>query len=443
MWNIDYDNNVTEVNCFNETKIYFGELTETGLIKYTKEWRAKRNNNAAIFIEDDNVSLENMELLINDRYSNSLIKTKLIKLPKNEFVNENKEQIRYISESSINIKTLNGYTGDLEIILPELNLSTKVFVENSLKENPVEDSEIINILKEGFTDKLAEILAQSPNESESYGISEDDIESEFDTEYDPEEYNEYSENDGEVLNDDTVESYIDRSISMPTTEDFYSIDEFPTLGEDKEYDEEVVKDEIEDKIRYIANTFIEAPNVSINISEFEEQPNKITGNIIIEKLNNKYIATISGIGFRNFKMLDNDDNHCFVFEDTPSMFLNKIKKRLKNMYSMTEEDLSKLKVVMILDKQLEIYDESITVIPREEAIRLVSESGINTIVIENKNIKVSFVENKARRIKLSANLSGTLGLRGFIEELVYTLNTDVKVFEKESNEFECLTDLLL
>ena len=428
-----YGNEENNLNEFIE-KVHFAELTETGLIRYTKEWVATSNNSAAVFVEDDNIDLENMDILVNDLEDNVLIKTKFIKLPKNEFVNVNKKSIAYISEKTINVNSLEGYTGNLNIVVPQLNVSIGVFVENnSYKDEALEitneDSDFENEsnIAEEFSELIGELLNQFESKKTKEQQEHDGMKNEFDDELDQAciSFTSYE--------DDVVESIVKDE----------AVDE--NNEEENQEENEANKKKIVDKIRYIVNTFIEAPNVDINISDFEEDNTKIDGNIIIEKVNNRYVATIVGIGFRNFKMLDSDDNAYFTFEEGENKFLNKIKNRLKNMYLMTDNDLAELTVTMILDDASEDYEENINIILRDEAIDLVASKRVNTIKIENKNIELSFIDELERRIKLSANLSGTLGMRGFIDDFILKLDSEIKVFdyESENDEFECLTDLLV
>lgn len=382
---------IEELSCEN---IFLGELKHGGVIEKKEHWEIDATNCAAIYATKVPQDLKNKEVVITDILGNEILRSNFIEVPQGKYQNSNLEEIAYIAKTPINKKSIGEFGGLFKIFVAELNYEFVINVEN-------------------------------PYAEENNTATDDFNESFYELDYDKK-----------------LDIYEVPVISLEET-----------TSEEREVEEEKAE-VIKDKIKHIVLSFMGAPSVTIDLNDFVAENPTLDGNIIIEKIRNRYYATIVGSDFGNFKMLDGDNNF-FIYEDGPIAFLDKIRNRLKAMYYlMDDEKIRNLKVNMILDSEVEVVDDNeseeyeqlpgIKFFNREEIIKLINKKGINSVTISDKSVLLCYIDDNARKVEVKADLLGTLGARGFIENLLNELDADVTIFDEtcENENYTCLTDML-
>lgn len=382
---------IEELSCEN---IFLGELKHGGVIEKKEHWEIDATNCAAIYATKVPQDLKNKEVVITDILGNEILRSNFIEVPQGKYQNSNLEEIAYIAKTPINKKSIGEFGGLFKIFVAELNYEFVINVEN-------------------------------PYAEENNTATDDFNESFYELDYDKK-----------------LDIYEVPVISLEET-----------TSEEREVEEEKAE-VIKDKIKHIVLSFMGAPSVTIDLNDFVAENPTLDGNIIIEKIRNRYYATIVGSDFGNFKMLDGDNNF-FIYEDGPIAFLDKIRNRLKAMYYlMDDEKIRNLKVNMILDSEVEVVDDNeseeyeqlpgIKFFNREEIIKLINKKGINSVTISDKSVLLCYIDDNARKVEVKADLLGTLGARVFIEKLLNELDADVTIFDEtcENENYTCLTDML-
>lgn len=431
---------IEELSCEN---IFLGELKHGGVIEKKEHWEVDATNCAAIYATKVPQDLKNTEVVITDILGNEILRSNFIEVPQGKYQNSNLEEIAYIVKTPINKKSIGEFRGLFKIFVAELNYEFVINVENPYAEEN-------NTVTDDFNESFYELNYHKKLEIDEVPVISLEETTLEEKERELEKIEFISEFDYELMTKlfgDDRKSEIDE---VP----LISLEE--TTSEEREVEEEKVEkvEVIKDKIKHIVLSFMGAPSVTIDLNDFIAENPILDGNIIIEKIRNRYYATIVGSDFGNFKMLDGDNNF-FIYEDGPIAFLDKIRNRLKAMYYlMDDEKIRNLKVNMILDSEVEVVDDNeseeyeqlpgIKFFNREEIIKLINKKGINSVTISDKSVLLCYIDDNARKVEVKADLLGTLGARVFIEKLLNELDADVTIFDEtcENENYTCLTDML-
>ena len=471
-----------EQNNSDEQTIVFAELNnDTGICETYNVWKIKDYNHGAFFVVPGDEAFLGARIEMRNDLELVVWESRIVAIPENTFKDFNGKDYKYMSEKSVNIESLAYKCGGYTVEILGHDILTTVYIEDgrieetdALEEN-IEDTiveqEIIEeVIEEvqadntvGTIDELSSLealLREVTDDSSDVSATESKENIEEATEI-------------ETIENTMEDSILDEIIAevspeveevmpevdelLPTAEDITNediIEETKEMGnkvveEKNELKEEIVvveKKEV-DKVKQIADKFFDLVPANIKIEKFSDYYSvNFDYNIIIEKVKEKYIVTVKGLAFKNFKLLENEDIY-FNFEGGLENFVHKVNKMLKNMYMMDEKSLNDLTIMAIIDEEddinLEIFD-NVSVMMRGKAVSYLNNVSINTMHLTEGNAEVWYVDEKGKRIIASALINDEES-KEMMLDLASDLNGYMELIDEsgEINRFRCLADQLV
>lgn len=397
----DLDNGSIESACAiqedEEIKIYFAELNSTtkGILSHKNNWVMHEENSGAFFIYSKEQSLDGKWILLVDSNDEEIIwESAIITIPNNIIqVGIDGQYANYMTKKAI-------YKNNM----PEGDNLYFAKIEGT--ESPILALNVISADEE-LSNETYEDLNCSYAEA-----SEDEI----------------SEN-MEIF-DIKVEEETLNKIN-------FEMDELPSITEDIEN----IKEDEFDINKYILESYILKPESEIKISDFQvKDDSKISGEILIEKLGNKYTAIFNGFGNGQSITLLEGEKPYFEFNYGIDLFLEKVYNMLTNMLGYSKEKIEGFKKVLISDEEYIKKDDNLEVILRKEAVANIAGRGINLMYINKNYTYLSFIKEK-RRIEVYDYIGGYGSLATSLLDMKEGLDVTV-INDNDSNSALLLNELV-
>ena len=471
-----------EQNNSDEQTIVFAELNnDTGICETYNVWKIKDYNHGAFFVVPGDESFLGARIEMRNDLELVVWESRIVAIPENTFKDFNGKDYKYMSEKSVNIESLAYKCGGYTVEILGHDILTTVYIEDgrieetedleeNIEDTIVEQKIIEEVVEEVQADNAVDTIDElSSLEALLREVTDDSSDVSA---------TESKENIEEATEIETIENTMEDSILdeiiaevspeveevmpevdelLPTAEDITNediIEETKEMGnkvveEKNELKEEIVvveKKEV-DKVKQIADKFFDLVPANIKIEKFSDYYSvNFDYNIIIEKVKEKYIVTVKGLAFKNFKLLENEDIY-FNFEGGLENFVHKVNKMLKNMYMMDEKSLNDLTIMAIIDEEddinLEIFD-NVSVMMRGKAVSYLNNVSINTMHLTEGNAEVWYVDEKGKRIIASALINDEES-KEMMLDLASDLNGYMELIDEsgEINRFRCLADQLV
>ena len=471
-----------EQNNSDEQTIVFAELNnDTGICETYNVWKIKDYNHGAFFVVPGDEAFLGARIEMRNDLELVVWESRIVAIPENTFKDFNGKDYKYMSEKSVNIESLAYKCGGYTVEILGHDILTTVYIEDGRIEETEgleENIEDIIVEQKIIEEVVEEVQADNAVDTIDELSSLEALLREVTDDSSDVSATESKENIEEATEIETIENTMEDSILdeiiaevspeveevmpevdelLPTAEDITNediIEETKEMGnkvveEKNELKEEIVvveKKEV-DKVKQIADKFFDLVPANIKIEKFSDYYSvNFDYNIIIEKVKEKYIVTVKGLAFKNFKLLENEDIY-FNFEGGLENFVHKVNKMLKNMYMMDEKSLNDLTIMAIIDEEddinLEIFD-NVSVMMRGKAVSYLNNVSINTMHLTEGNAEVWYVDEKGKRIIASALINDEES-KEMMLDLASDLNGYMELIDEsgEINRFRCLADQLV